>query len=284
MKTQEVWRTLCAHYETDPLLKGVEPQHQIHFLELFGQGYRTGDLSKSGHSVRSHTVEAALGDVGALFTDLGLPDPRHQPGTGRYVPMLKRWLVGLQKQDPPSSRTYPCSVSILRALFRLPTPTLADTHARDLAVVGFFYMNRPGEVVHTTNTDAGRSSPFRLTDVSFMRGKRRLDVGTAHTGILNDENPSKKQRTLSGCTAATLTYSDQKNCHKGESVTHVPTGDPDLCPVRALERIVTRLLQHCAPLNTPLHDFHDGPPPDRKAAPCTAAKPPHCSTAKAPAK
>jgi hypothetical protein len=40
-------------------------------------------------------------------------------------------------------------------------------------------------------------------------------------------------------------------------VTHVPTGDATLCPVRALERQANHLLQHQAPLDTPLYAYYD---------------------------
>jgi hypothetical protein len=275
-KTQEIWRTLCATLQTDPLFKNVPPEFHLHFLELFGHGYRTGHLSKSGNPVRAHTVETALGDVGAFFTGLDRPDPRLEPGTGKLRPQLKKWLVGLHKMDPASSRTYPCTVAILRALFRLPNLTPGEIHARDLAVIGFYYMNRPGEVVKTTSKDSGRSSPFTIADVSFVRNSKRLHLATHHAGILNDENKSKKQKTLTGSTESTLTYSDQKNCHKGEKVSHVPTGDPDICPTRALERVITRLLQHDAPATTPLHAFYDGAPlpkgPAKRANPRKAGK------------
>ncbi len=138
-KTQEIWCTLCTRLETDPLLEGVDPKFHLHFLELFGHGYRTGHLSKSGNPVRAHTVEAALGDVGAYFTSLDLPDPRLEPGTGKLRPQLKKWLVGLHKMDPASSRTYPCTVAILRALFSLPDLSPGHIHARDLAVIGFYW-------------------------------------------------------------------------------------------------------------------------------------------------
>lgn len=256
--TQAVWVQLCQDHGADPSFTGLDPAFHLRFLELFGQRYRTGEISKSGQPVRAHTVETALGDVGAYFTSLDKPDPRLHPGNGLYLPALKKWLVALHKEDPSSSRTYPCSVRILQAMYTFPRLSGADRHARDLGVVGFFYMNRPGEVVHTSNTDGGRSSPFRLCDVSFVRNTRRLRVAQHGAGILNDVQPGATQKALTGSSESTLTYTDQKNCIKGEAVSHVPTGDDNICPTRALERIVTHLLQHGAPLSTPLHDYYQG--------------------------
>ena len=54
-----------------------------------------------------------------------------------------------------------------------------------------------------------------------------------------------------------LTYTDQKSCIKGKQVTHIPSGDAQICPVRALERIVTHLLLARAPLDCPLHAYYE---------------------------
>ena len=56
---------------------------------------------------------------------------------------------------------------------------------------------------------------------------------------------------------ATLTFTDQKNAVRGEQITHRPTGDPLLCPVRALARRVRHLRSHHAPPTTPLSTYFD---------------------------
>ena len=256
-KTQQVWRTLCGELGHTALLEGLRPQDRIHVFELFGERYRTGRISKSGKPVQAHTVEVALGDVGALFSDMGVGDPRLRPGGTTYVPALKKWLVSLQKEDPPSTRVYPCNVTILRGLCDGRTPSARQAATRDLAIGGFFYMNRPGELLKTTKKDLGRSAPFRLGDVTFHRRNKVLSVRRLGPRLLNDGTRHAASRPITGCSAASLTYSTQKICVKGEVITHLATGDALVCPVRALERRVSHLLQHGASLDTPLYIYYN---------------------------
>ena len=253
--TQQVWRSLCQTLGADAHLSTIAPIHTIHYLEIFSARYRSGEISKSHKPVRAHTVETALADVGALFSNVGLQDPRLQRGGTTYVPALKKYLVALQKEDPASTRVYPCNTTILRALFMLSNPIECQIRSRDLAVVAFYYMNRPGEVVRTSKTDTGRSSPFTLKDVSFTdTSAKTLSVARLGASLLNDGTGHKTP--LTGCASSSLTYTDQKNCIKGEKVDHAPSDDDHICPVRALERIVTHLLLNHAPLDTPLHTYY----------------------------
>ena len=254
-RTQQIWGRFCAMFEQNVTLDGREPAFKRDFLILFGKLTREGLVSKSGKSVRAHTVEVALGDVGALFTELGQPDPRLADGQRHYVGPLKSWLVALHKEDPASTTVMPCSLAIIQELYRTEPRTSLERHTRDLITVAFFFLNRPGEILHTNATDSGRSAPFRLEDVSFLRPVSRSDrlcaVRSLGYGILNDV---KRQRHR----AANLTYTDQKNCRKGEHVAHGLSGDDHVCPVRALERIVARLLEAGAPLDAPLCRHYTG--------------------------
>ena len=225
----------------------MEPHNQLIAIELFGYQYRIGEASKSGQSVRASTVEAALCDVGTMFSELDLPDPRLQPGSNHYVASLKRWIVAIHKQDPAPSRVVPCSLAIIHALYTLNLPNERDQVARRLATTGFFYMNRPGEVVSTTNKDKGRSAPFLLENISFFRPSTGREV---HPRL---QTPSNDVR---GNAASRLTYTEQKNCIKGEHVSHIANGHPQVCPVRSLEGQAQYLLAHKADPKTPLCTYY----------------------------
>ena len=122
-----MWVQFCKDFGTNLMLSGLSSVHRLRYLELFGKLYSNGTTSKSGKPVRAHTVETALGDIGALFTDMGEPDPRLHDG--RYLAPLKSWLVSLHKQDPSSASVMPCSFAILRELHRLPLNGI-ESHAR----------------------------------------------------------------------------------------------------------------------------------------------------------
>ena len=51
---------------------------------------------------------------------------------------------------------------------------------------------------------------------------------------------------------ASLTFTDQKNGVRGEVIGHARSGDPFLCPVKAIVRRIIYLRTNSAPPNTPL--------------------------------
>ena len=93
----------------------------------------------------------------------------------------------------------------------------------------------------------GRSQAFRLCDVFFYLGS---DVRNATSTSLNDVD-------INTVTAATLTFTDQKNSVRGEQVAQRATTDPLLCPAKALFRIASHLRAHGAPPDTPLCAYYD---------------------------
>lgn len=105
--------------------------------------------------------------------------------------------------------------------------------------IGFWYLCRPGE--HVATTAENRSDPFRLQDVVFNQGARRLETLTA---------PLAQLRTA---TFAMLTYTTQKNGIPGETIGHGSVPDPYFGPIPALYRRIAHLRQHNAPPDTPLH-------------------------------
>ena len=253
-KTQQVWADFVRSYgQVDVALRDIPTHHHVQFLEIFGKKYRTGEISKSGRPVRARTVEVALSDVAALFTDMDAPDPRYRDG--RILPSLKKWLIAMHKEDPASTSVLPCSLIIIEHLFQMDLRGV-DIHARDIIVIAFFYLNRPGEVIKTSSSDPGRSSPFTVADVAFALPAGRSLCGTTGTLKLQDLNDA-----MGRCTQSTLTYTDQKNCIRGEKVTHLASGDPHLCPTRALERRVQHILDNGGTFATPLYKYY---PPDQR--------------------
>jgi hypothetical protein len=115
-----------------------------------------------------------------------------------------------------------------------------DCTTRDLAIIGFYWLCRPGEAYAPSSANA-ESDPFRLCDVEFAVG----------TGFFRGD--SIPLAMLSQAHGARLEFTTQKNCNAGEKIAHGVAGDPLLCPTRALARLVTQLRQQDAPNTTPLH-------------------------------
>jgi hypothetical protein len=118
---------------------------------------------------------------------------------------------------------------------------------QDLCCLGFFFLLRPGEYAAPSATDEDtNSTPFCLKHVFFLR----------------DDSPSSVVNGLA-CSAhdskhayCGLRFDDQKNAHKGETVTQQATNQL-LCPVRALYGRTVHLLQHEGTPDTPLYTYYN---------------------------
>ena len=107
-----------------------------------------------------------------------------------------------------------------------------------MIIIAFFFLLQPGEYTGTKYD----SSPFRLSDVTFSVGRTVFDTSTATDNDL-------------AATFVILTFSTQKNDVRGEKIGHGATGDPLLCPKKALYRRVMHLTQQDSPANIPLARF-----------------------------
>lgn len=252
--TFQRWREFCTEFGKSPTLDDVHNQEaKLLFLIVFGKRYRAGAIT-GNDTVRGDTVEKALLAVGKGFTDLGRPDPRKQDGsTNRYHPLLAAFLKTLKDQDDPATRAYPANVSLLR---QLPHVLLIDhrllgefnLHVADLIVAAFYFLLRPGEYcLSTSTTDAdSRTSPFRFRDLSLHIDGQLFPATTAP---LNDVTIRTR------VTHATLTFTDQKNAVRGETITHNATTDDFLCPAKALARVARRLQVGNSGPDTPPYEF-----------------------------
>ena len=117
-------------------------------------------------------------------------------------------------------------------------------HAIDLCIIGFFWLLRPAEYLHSSGE--GRSEAFRLCDVSFTIAGRLYAASDSSLNDLNIDSVSK----------ATLTFNDQKNAVRGEQISHTATNDTRLCPCKAIARICLHLRLHHADSKTPLYVYY----------------------------
>jgi hypothetical protein len=179
--------------------------------------------------------------VGQAFTGVGSPDPRLTV-TGSTEFRLARQLRGYSRADPPPTRVKPVPVSVLHH-----AASLARQHnsAEAIAVINmiciaFFFLCRPGEYTAPTADNA----TFRLEDVAIYVGYRRV-LATAAT-----------KADLDRATFVMLTFTNQKNAVRGEVVGLGLSGDPFVCPVKAVTCRVRHLRQHNAPPHTPLCTYY----------------------------
>jgi hypothetical protein len=124
-----------------------------------------------------------------------------------------------------------------------PNATESRKAIRDLVILGFYFLMRPGEYCTSPGEDA--SHPFHLDELELWRGPHQFDLVTA------------TDHELYTSTFCMLIFSDQKNSNRGEKVGHACSGDNIFCPVRALARRVLHLRRNTAPAHTPIHCYYE---------------------------
>ena len=217
-------------------------------LLLFAQRYRTGAIAPGRHPVRSRTVEDAVRAIGQAYAQLGSPDPRlNRFGDVdfRLTSLYRAW----QRDDAPPSRVKPLPLSIVTQVWNMSladdTP-LAHAAAQCL-VVGFYFLLCPGEYLGRPTTNV-HTSLFRIQDVQFWIGSHALSTLTCSA----DE--------LLASTFVSLTFSNQKNGVRNETIGHGRSGHPHLCPVHCLAlRVLAIRASPLAAPDTPLNAFSPAP-------------------------
>jgi hypothetical protein len=234
LSTWLLWTKYCATHSIDPTLSDLDDS--ISFLQVFAQRYRSGSLAPNKKLVRARTVEAALRSIGQTVASLGSPDPRlNTQGNLHYV--LQQQLKGYARSDAPASRVQPVPFPLI-AYTVTNAITPLDQATADLAIIGFFFLLRPGE--HTHSAPGADSHPFRLCDVSFRVGSLTLAATSGDTDL------------LSRATFAALTFTRQKNGTENEVVGHARSGHSSVCPVLALIRRCLHLRTYQALPTAPL--------------------------------
>jgi hypothetical protein len=177
---------------------------------------------------------------------MGTPDPRLD-SHGHTDLRLKHQLRHYSKTDPAPQRVKPIPIAVLRHLVQLVVSDPAATESRkaikDLVILAFYFLMRPGEYCNSTGEDS--SHPFHSDELELWLGPRKLDLQTA------------ADLELLTATFCILQFTDQKNANRGEQVGHAASGDYIFCPVRALARRVIHLRRNGAPPHTPIHCYYE---------------------------
>ena len=151
----------------------------------------------------------------------------------------------MEKADPSPARVKPLPLLVLRKAHHealAAAPMLRLPPAGDCLLLAYFFLLRPGEYSGRPRTSA--DDLFRVQDIAVWIGHRRLDPLHCCT------SPE-----LIAATFVTLTFTNQKNGVRGETIGHDRSGHPTLCPVGALTRRLLHLRTAGAVPTTPLNAF-----------------------------
>ena len=240
--TWAVWTSFCLDVGVRPDLLDVHGD-RLPVLLLFAQLYRFGAVAPRHQPVRSCTVEDALRRVAQTFSRVGAADPRLNAFCNldfRLQALYNAW----KKTDSPPTRVKPLSLVVLRkahAESLASASTIRMSPAGDCLLLAYFFLLRPGEYSGAPQTAV--DNLFRIQDCGVWIGHRRLDPLQA------------PDADLLAVTFVTLTFTNQKNGVRGETIGHGRSGNPTLCHVAALVRRLLYLRHVGAVPSTPINAF-----------------------------
>lgn len=138
--------------------------------------------------------------------------------------MISAW----KKQDPPPNRVKPVPLRVIHSISFIAQASFNPLviAISDMIAIAFFFLLRPGEYTATKSD----TQPFDFKSVQLFVGDHRLNLRTASVP------------TLLSATFASLTFEKQKNGVEGEVIGLAKSGDPYLCPVKAIARRIILLL------------------------------------------
>jgi hypothetical protein len=143
---------------------------------------------------------------------------------------------GWKKKDKPPNRVKPVPIQVIRNILFVASNSNNALVQRtaDMIVLAFYFLLRPGEYTASPSD----TIPFDFKSVQLFLGGQRLDITTS------------TDAQLQCATFVSLTFTLQKNGVQGEVVGLGLSGDPLLCPVKAMIRIITQLRRSNASPNT----------------------------------
>ena len=231
------WIDYCSELGIDPFLETV--QNKIPVLQVFLHRVRAGELAADGNSVRARSAEDYLRSVAQTFLTVGKEDPRLNSAKSIDF-RINRMIAAWKKQDPPPNRVKPIPIAVILRLCEIAVALPDDSfllHAvADMIIIAFFFLLRPGEYTDSPSD----TTPFTFGDVQLFHGSQRLDL------------VSSTDNELLNASAASLTFTTQKNGVKGEVIKLGRSGHHFCCPTLAIIRRVLHLRARGAPPSTPL--------------------------------
>ena len=191
----------------------------------FAQAIRESAFSKGNQKhLVERTVSATISHVAQAFRDNQFPDPRLDED-GKPSRLLSRLYTGYSKKDPPTKQQKALPVCVLREMERNKSTNRAKA-VGELAIGAYFFAMRSCE--YLTVSGERLTKRLKIRNIRFFRHGREI--------LHNDP-------TLSASDYVSITFEDQKNGERFDTITMHCAYDLLLCPVVAWAKIVQRILK-----------------------------------------
>lgn len=153
---------------------------------------------------------------------------RHDPrldSDGKTSTLLQSQFKAFQDEDPPPKQQKALPGCVLRQLHRLQTTPRLQAIA-NLCTGAFFFAMRSCEYLSVGGLPR-KTKRLRLRNIKFY--KNQIEVPHSSTELTKSDFVS-------------ITFEDQKNDQKNDTITMHSTTDHILCPVKSWARVILRVL------------------------------------------
>ena len=223
------WTTFLQSIDLphDPFLQSLPPPDKVTILSAFAQAIRNATYSKPSISrLGEDSVRNSIDHVAQTFRDQQLPDPRLDPD-GKPSRLLSTQYKAYRNQDPPPRQQKALPGCVLLRLYKNKSTERTKAIA-DLCTGAFFFAMRSCEYLSVNGNDR-KTKRLKLHNLRFfIKGK-----------IL-----SHSSSDIIRANAIAITFKDQKNDHRNDTITMHSSPHKLLCPVKAWARVVTRILKY----------------------------------------
>ena len=224
------WRRFLSAIEVshDDLLESFPPSQRTFLLSCFALATRVAFLSASTkRTLVAATVRSAVDHVAASFRDYDREDPRLDRD-GRISRILSQQFEGYKRKDPPEKQQKAAPTSLILEVTRNKSSERAMAIGR-LVVLAHFFALRSYEYTSVPSQEDRRTKMLAVGGIRFNWSGKYI---------------SHSDKNLYSADFVSLTFVDQKNGERMESVTQFRTGHPTLCPVRTTAAIISAIHMH----------------------------------------
>ena len=212
----------------DPFLDGFSRQHRIEIMGAFAVAIREGRFSRRNDDpLAQKSVANTLNFVAATFREHGREDPKKDVDNN-VARLLRRQLRSYKKDDPKKVEQKALPLCVIRLILSDRSSELQRAMG-DLVAAAHFWAMRSCEYLKVPKQDQRQTKLLCLRNIAFIRDGKHIDHSSPN---------------LHRADCVSVTFEQQKNERKWDTVTQWKTADPVLCPVKIWASIVRRILSY----------------------------------------
>ena len=211
--------------ENDIFLNNFTDRERTIITSAFAEAVRKREFSrKSVNPLVSSTVRTAVDNISQTFREYDHGDPRLD-STGKLARILQQQFKGYKENDPDERQEKAIPFSVIRQM-NLKAISDLDKAIADLCTGAIFFCMRSCEYSKVQSQEDRKTKLLCARNLRFFKGNNLIP---------------QSSKSISEAEVISITFEDQKNREKHETVNLHRSNDNTLCPVRAWTKVIKRL-------------------------------------------